>query len=126
MFLQAIVAAEQRDRIVSKLHSILRPFFLRRLKADVDLELPAKQEIVLYAHMTPYQVKINDGLLDKSLIVCTHHTLPSCTEDRHFTRANIWSIGSSGRRFATQQCRWPHERKVETHLYANAKELQSP
>lgn len=64
---EALVAAEQRDRVVSKLHSILRPFFLRRLKSDVEIELPAKQEIVLYAHMTPYQQKINQGILDKSL-----------------------------------------------------------
>ena len=43
-------------RIVSKLHEILRPFLLRRVKADVlKGVLPPKKEIVVYAAMTPLQ-----------------------------------------------------------------------
>lgn len=34
-----------RHRIVSKLHEIVRPFLLRRVKADVDVSLPAKVEV---------------------------------------------------------------------------------
>lgn len=38
-----IVEDEAATRIVSKLHAILDPFLLRRLKSDVVLELPTKQ-----------------------------------------------------------------------------------
>jgi len=34
---QEIVMAEQRNKVISKLHGILRPFVLRRLKADVQV-----------------------------------------------------------------------------------------
>jgi ATP-dependent DNA helicase len=39
-----IIDQEQHDRIVSKLHEILRPFLLRRLKKDVLLTMPPKLE----------------------------------------------------------------------------------
>ena len=51
-------ADEQRDMVVKKLHSLLRPFLLRRLKSEVK-GLPKKQEIILYAHMAPMQTKFN-------------------------------------------------------------------
>lgn len=54
-----IVAAEHRNRLVSKLHSILKPFVLRRLKSDVNIALPEKAEVLLYAHMTKDQKKLN-------------------------------------------------------------------
>ena len=31
---------ELQHSVVTKLHQILRPFLLRRLKADVELEIP--------------------------------------------------------------------------------------
>jgi ATP-dependent DNA helicase len=50
-----IVDQEQHQRIVTKLHEILRPFLLRRLKKDVEISIPGKQEIVLYANMSAMQ-----------------------------------------------------------------------
>ncbi|CAA6657592.1 unnamed protein product [Spirodela intermedia] len=49
---------KRRIEMVSKLHSILRPFLLRRMKADVEQLLPRKKEIILYANMTDHQKKI--------------------------------------------------------------------
>lgn len=49
--------AEKRQRVVQKLHSILRPFLLRRIKSDVETSLPRKKEIILYASMTAKQVR---------------------------------------------------------------------
>ncbi len=48
---------EQTDQenVVSKLHSILRPFMIRRLKSDVEKSLPPKREIKLYTGMTEMQ-----------------------------------------------------------------------
>ena len=54
---------------MSKLHAILRPFLLRRLKADVETSLPAKAEVVLYAGMSELQRRFNDQLRDRTLSV---------------------------------------------------------
>lgn len=43
------------DDIVSKLHMVLRPFLLRRLKADVERNLPPKKEIKLFVGMSKMQ-----------------------------------------------------------------------
>lgn len=40
---------------------------LRRMKADVEIFLPRKQEILLYAPMSEEQLKINKQLLDGTL-----------------------------------------------------------
>ncbi|GMH43565.1 hypothetical protein BSKO_11487 [Bryopsis sp. KO-2023] len=65
---QAVVAMEQRNKVVTKLHSILKPFFLRRLKSDCNLKLPEKQEIIMYAKMTQYQKNINKELIERKLV----------------------------------------------------------
>lgn len=54
-------------QVVSKLHNLLKPFMLRRLKADVEISLPRKQEVLLYAPMSDEQQKINSQLLEKTL-----------------------------------------------------------
>jgi ATP-dependent DNA helicase len=46
---------QQEDAIVSKLHTILRPFMLRRLKSDVEKNMPKKREIYLFAPLSPLQ-----------------------------------------------------------------------
>ena len=50
-----ITKGAKDDDIVSKLHRILAPFMMRRLKSDVATELPLKKEIVVYVGMTPAQ-----------------------------------------------------------------------
>ncbi|KAG2499485.1 hypothetical protein HYH03_002432 [Edaphochlamys debaryana] len=53
--------------MVSRLHGILKPFVLRRVKADVNIGVPPKQEMVLYAEMTEEQKRLTRGLIDGSL-----------------------------------------------------------
>ena len=55
--------------MLSKLHSILKPFLLRRIKTDVETSLPPKKEIILYAHMTPTQKEYNEELRKRTLNV---------------------------------------------------------
>ena len=43
------------QEVVKKLHAIIRPFLLRRLKADVERSLPPKIETKLYVGMTDMQ-----------------------------------------------------------------------
>jgi SNF2 family DNA or RNA helicase len=45
---------------VTKLHEILRPFLLRRLKKDVLLKMPPKKEIVVYCGMSSLQVRVGE------------------------------------------------------------------
>ena len=54
---------------VGKLHSVLRPFMLRRVKADVEHGLPLKREILLYAPMAPHQRRLNEQLCDGTVSV---------------------------------------------------------
>ena len=50
-----VIDTEQRQKVVTKLHAILRPFLLRRLKRDVLLTMPPKREIVIYSGMSALQ-----------------------------------------------------------------------
>lgn len=52
---------------MAKLHAILRPFLLRRMKSDVEIMLPKKKEIIIYANMTDHQKNLQDHLVNKTL-----------------------------------------------------------
>lgn len=58
---------KRRAQVVAKLHAILRPFLLRRMKADVEQLLPRKKEIILYATMTDHQKNFQDHLINRTL-----------------------------------------------------------
>ncbi|XP_025795316.1 ATP-dependent DNA helicase DDM1-like isoform X2 [Panicum hallii] len=60
---------KRRVHVVSKLHAILRPFLLRRMKEDVEQMLPRKKEIIIYANMTELQKRIQDHLVEKTFDV---------------------------------------------------------
>lgn len=54
-----------RAEMLGHLHAILKPLLLRRLKSDVEQELPIKREYILLARLTPlqchyYQVILSD------------------------------------------------------------------
>ncbi|PWA81798.1 hypothetical protein CTI12_AA184810 [Artemisia annua] len=55
------------DEVVAKLHAILRPFLLRRMKEDVEHMLPRKKEIILYATLTDHQKNFHDHLVNRTL-----------------------------------------------------------
>ncbi len=60
--------AESRNSVlIHKLHEILRPFLLRRLKADVERSLPPKKEYVLYAPLSRRQHEVYDAVVKGSL-----------------------------------------------------------
>ena len=61
-----IIHSEQQNQVISKLHDIMRPFMLRRLKKDVGLDLPPKREIVLYCGATPKQLERYDAIRTKT------------------------------------------------------------
>lgn len=65
------ITQEQKKRTVASLHAILKPFLLRRVKADVETHLPKKREYILYAPLTLIQKvlyrKIKEGDIQEFL-----------------------------------------------------------
>merc|ERR1719219_2591598 len=62
-----ITAQEQQDSILSTLHQILTPFLLRRVKSDVDLEIPPKKEVLVYCPLTARQAELYRAIVEKTL-----------------------------------------------------------
>lgn len=58
---------EAKRTMISQLHKILRPFMLRRLKADVAKGLPPKTETILMVGMSSMQKKLYKKLLLRDL-----------------------------------------------------------
>jgi len=58
---------EDSDTVVQQLHKVLRPFLLRRVKADVEKSLLPKKEINLYIGMSDMQVNWYKKILEKDI-----------------------------------------------------------
>ncbi|CAG8479578.1 8736_t:CDS:10 [Ambispora gerdemannii] len=56
---------ETRDA-VSKLHTVLRPYLLRRLKADVEKQLPGKYEHIIYCRLSKRQRFLYDDFMSRA------------------------------------------------------------
>ena len=51
---------------VRQLHSVLRPYLLRRLKADVEKQMPSKYEHVIYCKLSKRQRQLYDGYMSRT------------------------------------------------------------
>ncbi|KAK7051471.1 chromatin remodeling complex Adenosinetriphosphatase [Paramarasmius palmivorus] len=58
---------EKSKKVVEALHKILRPFLLRRVKADVEKNLLPKKEINIYVGLTEMQRKWYRSVLEKDI-----------------------------------------------------------
>ncbi|KAF2112156.1 SNF2 family N-terminal domain-containing protein [Lophiotrema nucula] len=56
----------EAQKIVKKLHEVLRPYLLRRLKADVEKQMPAKYEHVVYCKLSKRQRQLYDGFMGRA------------------------------------------------------------
>lgn len=65
---------EEAKQVVNKLHTVLRPYILRRLKADVEKQMPAKYEHVVYCRLSKRQRYLYDGFMSRA---STKETLAS-------------------------------------------------
>jgi SWI/SNF-related matrix-associated actin-dependent regulator of chromatin subfamily A member 5 len=54
---------EAKQRMISQLHKLLRPFMLRRLKADVEKGLPPKSETILFCGLSASQKNLYKQIL---------------------------------------------------------------
>lgn len=69
-----ILANEMEEQTIAKLHQILTPFLLRRLKADVELQIPPKREILVYAPMTQKQIDYYKAAVENSILKLCEET----------------------------------------------------
>ena len=58
---------DEKNKLISQLHKILRPFMLRRLKADVEKSLPPKHETILFTGMSAMQKKLYRDILIRDI-----------------------------------------------------------
>lgn len=61
---EQILSEDRKKNLVASLHAILKPFLLRRVKADVETSLPKKREYVLYAPLTQTQRELYQEILE--------------------------------------------------------------
>uniref|UniRef100_A0A183CH16 Global transcription activator SNF2L1 n=1 Tax=Globodera pallida TaxID=36090 RepID=A0A183CH16_GLOPA len=67
MFTEDHVLGQQNFDVVSRLHQILKPFLLRRLKSDVEKSLLPKKELKVYIGMSKMQREWYTKILMKDL-----------------------------------------------------------
>ncbi|TXT06023.1 hypothetical protein VHUM_03496 [Vanrija humicola] len=56
-----------KSSVVQSLHAILKPFLLRRLKVDVEKDLPPKKEYLLYAPLTAPQKDMYQAIVRRDI-----------------------------------------------------------
>ena len=61
--------AAAKTRMIAQLHKVLRPFMLRRLKADVEKGLPPKTETILFTPLTAAQRDVYKNILMRDIDV---------------------------------------------------------
>merc|ERR1740124_870300 len=64
---ESILVEQRKNRTVTKLHEILRPFLLRRIKTQVLTDMPPNKEEVVYAGMSKLQSGYAE-LIDRGII----------------------------------------------------------
>jgi ATP-dependent DNA helicase len=64
---EEFIADKTKQELVKKMHVVLQPLLLRRVKADVAKYLPKKREYVLYAPMTKEQTDLYNVINDKTI-----------------------------------------------------------
>lgn len=70
----AHIADDESRNTVAKLHGVLRPYLLRRLKQDVEKQMPAKYEHVVYCRLSKRQRYLYDDFMSRAQ---TRETLAS-------------------------------------------------
>ena len=84
---EQLFSEERKQYLVASLHAVLKPFLLRRVKADVESLMPRKREYVLFAPLTPMQRELYQAILDG--------TSRSYLEEKAVERLNLGSVSGS-------------------------------
>ncbi|KAK5951433.1 transcriptional regulator [Knufia fluminis] len=65
------LSEEEQLLVIRRLHKVLRPFLLRRLKKDVEKDLPDKQERVIKCRFSALQAKLTSQLATHNKLAVT-------------------------------------------------------
>lgn len=65
---EMVVTEEQALLVIRRLHKVLRPFLLRRLKRDVEAELPEKVERVIKCKFSALQQKLYQQMMNNGIL----------------------------------------------------------
>jgi ATP-dependent DNA helicase len=84
---EQLFSGEREQYLVASLHAVLKPFLLRRIKADVESLMPRKREYVLFAPLTPMQRELYQAILDG--------TSRSYLEKKAVERLSLGSVSGS-------------------------------
>ena len=57
---------QQQDALVARLHAVLRPFLLRRLKKDVEQQLPRKVEHIVPCRLSKRQRHLYEEFISRA------------------------------------------------------------
>ncbi|KAI9659846.1 MAG: swr1 complex component [Bathelium mastoideum] len=60
------VLDSRAKEVIGKLHHMLRPYLLRRLKCEVEKQMPAKYEHVVYCRLSKRQRQLYDGFMSRA------------------------------------------------------------
>jgi len=66
---EAQLTEEEQLLIINRLHQVLRPFLLRRIKKEVEAEIPNKVEYVIKVELSPWQKIVYDQIKDNNTLV---------------------------------------------------------
>jgi len=64
---EEFIADSENQDLIKKIHHVLQPLLLRRVKADVASYLPKKREYILYAPMTKEQTDLYNVINDRTV-----------------------------------------------------------
>jgi SNF2 family DNA or RNA helicase len=59
----------KNDDLISRLHGIIRPFVLRRLKKDVEKQMPGKYEHIVKCHLSRRQVRKLQPIFESTISI---------------------------------------------------------
>ncbi len=62
------LSEEEQLLIINRLHQVLRPFLLRRVKSEVEKELPNKIEMVIKVDLSAWQRIVYNGIQDSGVL----------------------------------------------------------
>ena len=62
------LSEEEQLLIINRLHQVLRPFLLRRVKSEVEKELPDKIEMVIKVDLSAWQRIVYNGIQENGVL----------------------------------------------------------
>ena len=87
----AVLTQEERLLIVHRLHEVLRPFMLRRVKDQVLDQLPEKVERVLKCNLSGWQRKMYQSIANKGLAIKVNTYTIVCVLSNHLPSVCTYS-----------------------------------